>query len=75
MNRRRVQEWIQQENDLKKAVKKGFRVKGGGRKVSNPDMDNTLLKWLLDRRSAGGRVTGKKDFANLYTLHIKHSNY
>ena len=63
VDRRRVQEWASQKAVLEgmcKERKSGSkRCTGGGRPVRYIDIDDHLIKWLKDRRSAGVRVTGK----------------
>ncbi len=53
IDRRRVQEWCQQEKELKQMAKSDKRLRGGGRKVRYQDIEKTLIDWFKDRRDKG----------------------
>ena len=51
---RRIREWCSQKYVLEKAKKHGCtkrrRLDGGGRKIKDEDMEETLLNWILELR-------------------------
>lgn len=74
VDRRRVQEWCQQQDDLKLQQKSSKCLPGRGRKVAYPDIEEKLLKWMKERREAGGRVTGKSLRREALHLHKLYGN-
>uniref|UniRef100_A0A915DUK7 HTH CENPB-type domain-containing protein n=1 Tax=Ditylenchus dipsaci TaxID=166011 RepID=A0A915DUK7_9BILA len=56
VDRKRIKEWIQKENELKQQLSntpKGSKRKcldGDGRQVNNPELDVELAEWIREKR-------------------------
>ena len=64
VDEKRVREWRNKMDDIKaKVADKGGlkrrRLDGGGRKVTNEELEEEVLMWIMDRRSAMLRVSRK----------------
>lgn len=59
VHRKRVQEWCKSKEHLQSAKKSEKRKSGAGRPVRYTDIEEKLISWFQERRSAGIRVTGK----------------
>ena len=58
VSRTSVIEWRRNEEKLRQLGAGMKRVRGGGRKVRYPDIEQELNRWMKRRRDAGARVTG-----------------
>ncbi len=80
INRRCIQRWCQEEDQLrtfhkeKKIKKSALRKPGGGRKVRYMDIEVKLMEWFKERREAGARVTGKSLRREALRLHKLYGN-
>ncbi|MES9880141.1 MAG: hypothetical protein ABW185_04590 [Sedimenticola sp.] len=59
VDRKRVREWVQNKEKIQTFAKLRKRATGAGKRVGYPDIEENLLAWFNERRSAGIRVTGK----------------
>ncbi len=54
VDRKRIREWVKQESQLSEFEKEGKskskRLKGGGRKANDEDMEDVLFDWVVDLR-------------------------
>ena len=74
VHRKRVQDWCKSKEHLKSTKKTEKRKPGAGRPVKYTDIENTLLTWFNERRSAGVRVTGKALKYEAFRLHKINGN-
>lgn len=74
VDRRRVQEWCKQKEQLQKSHKEDRCLPGRGRKVRYQDIEEKLLSWIKERREAGVRVTGKGLQRQALQLHKQQGN-
>ena len=59
VDRKRVREWVQKEKKVISMRGKRFRVDGGGRKLTDVELEEEVLSWILQRRSDMLRVSRK----------------
>ena len=59
---KRIREWRQNKSIIFESTTKpkNKRLKGGGRKVLDVQLENQLVEWIYDRRSKGLRVSRKQ---------------
>jgi hypothetical protein len=57
VDRKRVREWMQQENKLRKAESNTYWLSGAGRKLTHPELDEELATIVLQERLQKQRVT------------------
>ncbi len=61
VDRKRIREWVKQESQLSEFKKEGKskskRLKGGGRKANDEDMEEVLFDWVVDLRRRNLRVS------------------
>jgi hypothetical protein len=57
INRKRIREWISQENDLRSLPRTACRQPGGGRKPSSVELEEMLFARVLQERLEKKRVT------------------
>jgi len=69
VHRKRVQEWCKAKEHLKTAKKSEKRKSGAGRPVRYADIEEKLISWFQEHRSAGVRVTGKSLKQEALRLH------
>ena len=50
IDRKRVREWVNQENKVLKMKGKRLRVEGGGRKLTGNELEDEVLNWIHRRR-------------------------
>ena len=74
INRRRVQEWVQQEEQLKKMARSRRRLPGAGCKIRYQDIEEKLIAYFEERRNKGVRVTGKAFKSEALRLHKAYGN-
>ena len=66
VDRKSVREWRgkkQKFEELRKSTSAGVkrqRLDGGGRKVTDSELEEHLLEWIFDRRDKGLRVSRKR---------------
>ena len=59
VDRKRVREWVQKEEKVISMKGKRFRVDGGGRKLTDVELEEEVLRWIQQRRSNVLRVSRK----------------
>ena len=59
INRKRVCEWVNQEDKVLKMKGKRFRVEGGGPKLTENELEDEVLNWIHRRRENVLRVSRK----------------
>ena len=59
VDRKRVREWVQEEEKVTPMKGKRFRFDGGGRKLINAELEEEVLGWIPQRRSNMLRVSRK----------------
>ena len=64
VDRHSVRDWKKKKNELQELsssvnIKKRIRLEGGGRKPLRKEMEETLLEWIIERRSKMLRVSRK----------------
>ena len=59
VDRKRAREWCQNKKAIETETKNKSRLPGPGRPVRNKEIDEKLMFWFREKRSAGIRVTGK----------------
>ena len=59
VDRKRVRDWVQKEEKVTSMKGKRFRVDGGGRKLTNVELEEEVLSWIQQRRSNMLRVSRK----------------
>ena len=59
IDRKRVREWVNQEDKVSKMKGKQFRVEGGGRKLRDNELEDEVLNGIHRRRENMLRVSGK----------------
>ena len=59
VDRKRVREWVNQEDKVLKVKGKRFRVEGGGRKLTHNELEDEFLNWIHRRRENMLRVSRK----------------
>ena len=59
IDRKRVREWVNQDDKVLKMKGKRFRVEGGGRKFTNNELEDEVLNWIHRRREKMLRVSRK----------------
>lgn len=76
VDRRRVIEWRQKEEEMKKLAnpKQTRRLPGGGKKLGHEDIEKKLLNWMKEVRDKGGRVTGKALKRECVRLHKENGS-
>ena len=57
VDRKRVREWVQEEEKVTPMKGKRFRFDGGGRKLINAELEEEVLSWIPQRRSNMLRVS------------------
>ena len=55
-DRKRVREWVQKEEKVTSMKRNIFRVDGGGRKLTDVELEEEVLSWMQQRRSNMLRV-------------------
>ena len=51
VDRKRVREWVQKEEKVTSMKEKRFRLDGGGRKITDAELEVEVLSWIQQRRS------------------------
>ena len=74
VDRKRIRDWCQNKMKIKDQPKSKKRALGGGRKCKFPGLEESLLQWFSERRSAGVRVTGKALKREALRLHRLNGN-
>ena len=59
VDRKRVREWVQKEEKVTSMKGKRFRLDGGGRKLTDAELEEEVLNWIHQRRSNMLRVSRK----------------
>ena len=57
IDRKRIREWMGQEEDLRREDSRRFRLSGGGRKLSCSELEELLVARIEERRLERFRVT------------------
>ena len=57
IDRKRVREWVNQEDKVLKMKGKRFRVEGGGRKLTDNELEDEVLNWIHRQRENILRVS------------------
>ena len=62
VDRKNISEWVQQNDagQFRDCAQSAKRLRGGGRKVKNTQVDNDVFEWFSERSARGIRVTGKQ---------------
>ena len=74
IDRKRIREWIQNEQKLGASNKKRKRLLGGGRSVKLEDIDSQLVEWINNERAGGLRVSRKRIQRKALELYDKEEN-
>ena len=79
VDEKRVREWRAKMEDIKARVAdkgglKRRRLDGGGRKLTNDDLEEEVLIWIMDRRSAMLRVSRKLIMKKAKIIHDKSTD-
>ena len=76
---KQVMEWKKQEEELRRARDNGQgqrqKLSGGGRKLSNPDMETSIIQWIRKEREAGRRVSRRMIVAYGRSIVGDNSNF
>ena len=59
IDRKRVREWVGNEEKVASMKEKRFRLDGGGRKLTDSELEEEVLNWIHERRSNMLRVSRK----------------
>ena len=46
VDRKRVREWVQKQEKVRSMKGKGFRLDGGGRKLTDAELEEEVLSWI-----------------------------
>ncbi len=58
INEKQVRTWKKQKDQLSVAPRKAKQLPGGGRKVKDPQMDESLIAWVKEQRKDGIAISG-----------------
>ena len=61
IDRKNIRDWLNKKRAGKydNVSLKAFKLPGGGRRVGNAAIDDSLHEWLMSQRQKGFRITGK----------------
>ena len=72
VDRKRVREWVQKEEKVTSMKEKRFRLDGGGRKITDAELEEEVLSWIQQRRSNMLRVSRSLSCLKLNLFVIKN---
>ena len=79
VDRKRIREWVKQESQLSEFKKEGKskskRLKGGGRKANDEDMEEVLFDWVVDLRRRNLRVSRTMIIRQAKALSTAHESF
>lgn len=73
-DRKRVREWSQNKSKIENGSKTQKRLPGAGRPVKYKEIDQKLMIWFKEKRSAGIHVTGKAMRIEALRLHKENGS-
>ena len=72
VDRKRVREWVQKEEKVTSMKEKRFRLDGGGRKITDAELEEEVLSWIQQRRSNMLRLSRSLSCLKLNLFVIKN---